>query len=183
MEQILQLDNVILNWIAEHLHSPFGDAVMPWITALGNVGILWIVTAVILLFLPKWRKAGVQMLLALGVATLIGSAVLKPLIGRIRPFEANGFKDLLISAPKDFSFPSGHTAASFAAALVLFHRSRKLGAAAWITALLIAFSRLYLYVHYPTDVLAGAVLGCLSGAVGIWLGTFLWKTVFRQPQI
>ena len=55
MEQILQLDNVILNWIAEHLHNPFGDAVMPWITALGNVGILWIVTAVILLFLPKWR--------------------------------------------------------------------------------------------------------------------------------
>ena len=94
MEQILQLDNVILNWIAEHLHNPFSDAVMPWITALGNVGILWIVTAVILLFLPKWRKAGVQMLLALGVATLIGSAVLKPLIGRIRPFEANGFKDL-----------------------------------------------------------------------------------------
>ena len=117
------------------------------------------------------------MLLALGVATLIGSAVLKPLIGRIRPFEANGFKNLLISAPKDYSFPSGHTAASFAAALVLFHRSRKLGAAAWITALLIAFSRLYLYVHYPTDVLAG----CLSGAAGIWLGTFLWKTVFRQP--
>ena len=181
MEQILQLDNVILNWIAEHLHNPFSDAVMPWITALGNVGILWIVTAVILLFLPKWRKAGVQMLLALGVATLIGSAVLKPLIGRIRPFEANGFKDLLISAPKDYSFPSGHPAASFAAALVLFHRSRKLGTAAWITALLIAFSRLYLYVHYPTDVLAGAVLGCLSGAAGIWLGTFLWKTVFKQP--
>ena len=92
----------------------------------------------------------------------IGSYI-KPLVGRIRPYDINTAVGLLIPRPTDFSFPSGHTGASFAAAAALEDSNYRLRIPAWVLAVLIAFSRLYLYVHYPTDVLAGAMLGILTG--------------------
>lgn len=175
MDRIVQIDNLILDFITEHLHTPFGDAVMPVITSLGNAGAFWILLAVVLLFLPKWRKAGIQMLVGMMLAVLAGSLILKPLIARERPFSANGFLDLLIAAPKDFSFPSGHTSSSFAAAAVLFRRKKSAGAAAAVLAALIAFSRMYLYVHYPSDILAGLLLGVVSGAAGSLLVNAVWR--------
>ena len=173
MDWILKIDNQILDWVAEHLHSPLGDAVMPVITVLGNAGAIWILVAVILLFLPKWREAGIQMLAAMAVAAIVGSLILKPLIARERPFSANEFTELLISAPKDFSFPSGHTSASIAAAVILLMRNRWVGIPAMILAVLIAFSRIYLYVHYPSDILGGIILGLLSAVtvrtVTLWI--------------
>ena len=166
MDWILKIDNQILDWVAEHLHSPLGDAVMPVITVLGNAGAIWILVAVILLFLPKWREAGIQMLAAMAVAAIVGSLILKPLIARERPFSANEFTELLISAPKDFSFPSGHTSASIAAAVILLMRNRWVGIPAMILAVLIAFSRIYLYVHYPSDILGGIIL-CLLSAIAV----------------
>lgn len=168
MEWILAADNAILNWIQQHT-SPLGDQIMPVITALGNAGIIWLIVAVLLLIHPKWRKTGFEMLLALGIAAAIGSLILKPLIGRIRPFEANEFAELLITPPKDFSFPSGHTSSSIAAAVVLLRRNWKWGIGGIVLALLIAFSRMYLYVHYPSDVLAGAVLGVISAFLSGWI--------------
>ena len=95
---------------------------------------------------------------------------MKPLIARTRPFDANNLKDiLLIKAPKDYSFPSGHTMASFAAATVLIYMNRKVGIVAMVLAVLIAFSRLYLYVHYPSDVFAGMIFGILSAIISIKL--------------
>lgn len=178
MEWILSADNRLLTLIQEHLRTPLGDAVMPWITALGNLGIFWILLAVVLLFFPRWRMAGVQMLTAMALATLVGTVILKPLIARERPFLANDFTGLLIAAPKDFSFSSGHSAASMAAAAVLLRRSSRAGVPALILALLIAFSRMYLYVHYPSDVLAGLLLGVLSALAGMRLVNFLWS---RRP--
>lgn len=169
MEWILSADNRLLTLIQEHLRTPLGDAVMPWITALGNLGIFWILLAVILLFFPKWRMAGVQMLTAMALATLVGTVILKPLIARERPFLANDFTGLLIAAPKDFSFPSGHSAASMAVAAVLLRRSSRAGVPALVLALLIAFSRMYLYVHYPSDVLAGLLLGTFSALIAMWI--------------
>lgn len=178
---IIQVDNRILDFITEHLHTPFGDAVMPAITSLGNLGIFWILLAVVLLFLPKWRKAGFQMLAGMALAVLVGSLILKPLIARERPFSANEYLNLLITAPKDFSFPSGHTSSSFAAATVLFRRNKGAGAAAAVLAALIAFSRMYLYVHYPSDILAGLLLGIASGAVGTLLVNAVWRKWKRRP--
>lgn len=182
-------DLPILAWIAEHLRSAFGDAVMPVITLLGDAGIFWIVVAVVLLFIPKYRKVGLGMGAALILGLLICNVTMKPLFARIRPYDylsGQGITiDLLINAQHDFSFPSGHTLASFEAAVVLVMHDRKLGIPALILASLIAFSRLYLYVHYPTDVLFSVFLG-----IGIaFLGNYLVQRGFalyerkKHPQI
>jgi undecaprenyl-diphosphatase len=138
---------------------------------LGDGGILWIALAVILLCFPKYRKTGFAMSAALLMGLLICNLSLKPLVARIRPydFQLQNFNKsipLLIAAPHDYSFPSGHTIASFEAAVALLIRDRKLGMGALALAVLIAFSRLYLYVHYPTDVLASVVLGTLLAFIG-----------------
>lgn len=168
MEWILAADNAILNWIQKNTSS-LGDQIMPIITALGNAGIIWLIVAAVLLCRKKWRKAGLEMLIALGIAAAIGSLLLKPLIGRIRPFDANDFTGLLIAPPQDFSFPSGHTSSSIAAAVVLLRKNWKWGIGAMVLAVLIAFSRMYLYVHYPSDVLAGASLGVISAFLAGWI--------------
>ncbi len=134
---------------------------MPLISKLGNGGIIWLVLSGLLCVFPKYRKAGVTMLTALALDVLLCNVMLKPLVGRMRPFTVNTGVELLINAPKDFSFPSGHTAASFAAAFALLFVKNKLWIPSMILASLIAFSRLYLYVHYPTDVLAGILLGLI----------------------
>ncbi len=157
-------DLPILEWIARNLHSPLLDSLMTAITHLGDKGAVWLLWAAVLLAFPKYRKAGVTMVLALLVGLVVCNLTLKPLVARIRPFDyqlAHFGKEisLLIPAPTDYSFPSGHTNASFAAATALLLHNRKMGIPAMILAVLIAFSRLYLYVHYPTDVLAAVVLG------------------------
>lgn len=167
-------DLPILDWIAANLWCPFLDAVMPVITLLGDAGIFWIAIAVVLLFFPKTRRVGLGMGVALIMGLLVCNLTLKPLIARIRPYDYQlqhfGMTiKLLIEAQHDFSFPSGHTIASFEAATVLMIHSKKAGIPAMVLACLIAFSRLYLYVHYPTDVLVSVVLGIAFGFLGNWL--------------
>ena len=158
---MLDVEFSILDFIQNQFRTPFGDFVMPLISKLGNGGIIWLVLSGLLCVFPKYRKAGVTMLTALALDVLICNVMLKPLVGRMRPFTVNTGMELLINAPKDFSFPSGHTAASFAAAFALLFVKNKLWIPSMILASLIAFSRLYLYVHYPTDVLAGILLGLI----------------------
>ncbi len=167
-------DLPILDWIAEHIWCPFLDAIMPVITALGNGGIFWIAVAVVLMLIPKYRKAGFSMGAALLMGLLLCNLTLKPLVARIRPYDYQlenfGVSiQLLIKTPHDFSFPSGHTIASFEAATALLLHNRKLGIPAMVLASLIAFSRLYLYVHYPTDVIASILLGVGLAFLGSWL--------------
>ncbi|WP_294342630.1 phosphatase PAP2 family protein [uncultured Clostridium sp.] len=170
MHIIHSIDNNVLSFIQEHLKNSVMDTIMPVITSLGNSGIVWIVIAAILSSMKKYRKYGVMLALALIITLVIGNITLKPLIARTRPFDANNLKDiLLIKAPKDYSFPSGHTMASFAAATVLIYMNRKVGIVAMVLAVLIAFSRLYLYVHYPSDVFAGMIFGILSAIISIKL--------------
>ena len=145
------------------MRGGFLDAVMPAVTSLGNGGLVWIAVALILTAVKKYRVAGIAVLIALILNLLIGNVILKPLIARVRPCDINTAVKLLIPRPTDYSFPSGHTLSSFAAATVIFLRDKRFGTAALILASLIAFSRLYLYVHYPTDVLAGIVIGIAIG--------------------
>lgn len=160
---MLDVEFSILDFIQNQFRTSFGDFVMPLISKLGNGGIIWLVLSGLLCVFPKYRKAGVTMLTALALDVLLCNVMLKPLVGRMRPFTVNTGVELLINAPKDFSFPSGHTAASFAAAFALLFVKNKLWIPSMILASLIAFSRLYLYVHYPTDVLAGILLGLIVG--------------------
>lgn len=172
-------DLPILEWIAANLKCGFLDFLMPLITLLGDAGIFWILCSVVLIFIPKYRKIGLGMGVSLLIGLLICNVTLKPLVGRIRPYDyqLQHFQKeiiLLVEGLHDFSFPSGHTIASFEAATVLLMNNKKMGIPAMVLAVLIAFSRLYLYVHYPTDVFASVVLG-----IGIaFLGNFLVKKGF-----
>lgn len=149
------------------IHTPLLDKILAFITSLGNAGIIWIVLAVVLLILPKTRKTGIIVAAALLMDLVLCNLILKNLVARVRPYDVNTAIAILIKKPLDFSFPSGHTAASFAAMTALFlAKMKKAWIAALILAVLIAFSRLYFYVHYPTDVLGGAVVGILSGIIG-----------------
>ncbi len=172
MNALNLLELPILDWIAQHLHCPFLDFLMPLITMLGDHGIFWIAVAVILLLFPKTRKLGLMLGGAFALGGIFGNLILKNAFARIRPYdlEAAMFTadQLLVHALSDFSFPSGHTLICAEAASVLMLRARKpWGWIAAVSALLVMFSRLYLYVHYPTDVLCGAILGILFGFISV----------------
>ena len=167
-------DLPILDWIAANLWCPFLDTVMPVITLFGDAGIFWMVMAAALLLFKKTRRVGLGMGFAMLMGLLLCNLTLKPLCQRPRPYDYqyevfDKLIPLLIERQHDFSFPSGHTIASFEAAGVIMLNNKKWGIAALILACLIAFSRLYLYVHYPTDVLASIVLGIALAFLGNWL--------------
>ena len=138
---------------------------MVFFTKLGDSGLIWIILTLLCLYSDKYRKLGAAMTFSLVVALLLGNEILKELIRRPRPFTLNEIS-LLIPPPSGFSFPSGHTMASFAAAGAICFTHKKLGKWALILATLISFSRMYLYVHFPTDVLCGVLFGLLFGYMG-----------------
>lgn len=169
----MSFDWTILHWIQSALVCPFMDFLMPKITLLGNGGAIWLLAAIALLITKKYRKYGIFLLAGLAVGVLTGNIILKPLIARPRPCWIDQSVALLIATPTDFSFPSGHTLSSVIGATVLTKANPKFGIAAIPLAALIAFSRLYLYVHYPTDIIAGAALGVVIGLGVCVLGSIL----------
>lgn len=152
-------------YFLQSLHAPVSDMVMKTVTHLGDGGIFWIFLGAALAAFPKTRKMGFSVLLTLALGFLVGNLFLKNLIARERPCWLEPTVQLLIGSPKDFSFPSGHTLASFGAAASIFLYDRKWGSGALFLAALIGLSRLYLFVHFPTDVLAGLVLGVLLALI------------------
>lgn len=177
---INQFDWGLLDAI-QGLRTEFLDLIMSRITVLGNAGIFWILLTLLLLYVPKTRRCGITMAVALAVTLLLGNCLLKPGIARLRPFLADESITLLIPAPMDFSFPSGHTYAGIASALVLWRYHWKAGLPAMLLAVLIAFSRVYLQVHYPSDVLGGIALGVLSAVFAIWLTGRFWLRKGKAP--
>ena len=169
----------VLWWIREHLTHPFLDTVMPYISSLARTGEFWILLAVILLCFKKTRKAGVAMAMAMACGYLIGNMGMKNLFARTRPYDMVEV-DLLVAKLHDFSFPSGHTLVSFEAATALTVYHRKWGIAALVLAALIAYSRLYLFVHYPTDVLVGAVLGVGIALLACRVTDWLWTRNVKE---
>lgn len=159
---------IILDWIQNHLRSGWMDQVMVWITALGDHGMIWIFAGLLLCLSRKYRKAGIWLLISLELGSIASNYMLKPLFMRPRPYEGLMI-DLLIPAPGGYSFPSGHTTSSFAAASALVMAGNPAGIPALILAALIAFSRMYLYVHYPTDILGGVVVGTVCSAAVGWV--------------
>ena len=177
----VSFDLPILEWIQANLQSGFLDKIMPIVTLFGDGGVFWILVAVALLLFAQHRKTGFSMGMALILGLLVCNIILKPQVARIRPydFQLQEFGKeiaLLIEAQHDFSFPSGHTIASFEACTALMLHDKRMGIPATILAILIAFSRLYLYVHYPSDVLVSVVLGILFGI----LGTFLVNCIYSK---
>ena len=180
----VSFDLPILDWIQAHLANDLLDTIMPIITLFGDGGVFWIAVAVLLLCFPKTRKTGLGMGFALLMGLLVCNITLKPLVQRTRPydFQLEQFGvviHLLIDAESSSSFPSGHTIASFEAATVLLKNDKRMGIPAMILAVLIAFSRLYLYVHYPTDVIFSVFAGTLFGFLG---NALAGRVMARFPQ-
>ena len=147
----------ILDWIQLHLRSEVMDQIMVTVTRFGNSGIGLIAVIILLLAIPKTRKVGKLLAISLIIEAVICNLVLKTAFGRLV---------LLINKPIDTSFPSGHTGAAFSFVSALFFSKNKWWIPAFVVAASIAFSRLYLYVHFPTDILGGILVGILGGYLG-----------------
>ena len=165
IEGLVNSDVNIAEFFAHSQMSPFLDKVMIFITSLGDTGIFWIVCGVILLIFKKTRTSGVALLFSLSIAFLLSQFVLKELVSRPRPFEAIEGIELLIGIPHGSSFPSSHATTSFASAMSLFCFNKIYGTVALVLAALIAFSRVYLCVHFLSDVIFGAILGITLGFI------------------
>ena len=163
VEWLQALDFSILYWIQAHLRCPLLDRIMPMLTMLGEYGAVWILLALFLVLRQRHRRGGLTLAAGLICSLVVGNLVLKPLAARPRPCWIDPSVLLLIPVPTDFSFPSGHTLSSFIAAAILLRYDRRFGIPALILALFIAFSRLYLFVHFPSDVGAAILLGVLIG--------------------
>ena len=184
----------ILHWF-ETLHNPITNPIFYVITTLGNAGWFWIVLAVLMLTdLPKkYKKAGLTMAIALILSLIFCNGIMKHLWARPRAFwvvgqnfvVGNEFENLygIFNSIHDYSFPSGHSSASFAAAVSIFMWRKKEGSAALVLAALIAFSRLYFTVHYPTDVLVGTITGALYGVAAYFIVKALMNKVPKLNAI
>ena len=173
------MDLEILLWIRDSLHTPFTEAFFPAVSFLGNAGLIWLITAAVLLCVRRWRRVGVLLIAALAFTFVCNDLVIKPLVARPRPFLDHPELFLLIEPPSSWSFPSGHSASSFSAAAVLLWEGRRpWGIAALVLAALIAFSRAFLFVHYPSDILIGSLIGFALGSLCVLLARRFWP---RHP--
>ncbi len=165
----MELD--ILHFFSD-LHGTFFDDIVLFITHLGDKGFIWIALTLIFLFTGRYRKAGISMAVAMLMSLLVVNLLIKNLVARERPFVTDPTLDNLVFEGS-FSFPSGHTATSITAAVSLFLWHRKEGIAALVLAVLISLSRIYICVHYPTDVLGGAVSGVLTAVVAVTMVRYI----------
>jgi len=172
----------ILDGIQRVMGNGFFDTFFSLITKLGDGGVFFIAIGLMLLIFNKTRKCGIMILAALILELVVVNLTMKPLFARVRPYDVNAAYQLLINAPHDYSFPSGHTASAFAFAAAIFAFNKKWGIAAGILALLIGFSRLYLYIHYPTDVAAGLVIGIALGLLGALLTNTVYRTLEKRKK-
>ena len=155
---------------------------MPVITQTMNYDILAVAIAVILICTKRFRWIGVAILIGMALGYIIGNGLIKFLVDRPRPFVENPDIILLISAPTSSSFPSGHTIGAVAMAVALYMYNKKAGYIGFVFAAIIAFSRLYLYVHYPTDIIAGIVIGTICGYVGYRISEFI-RMKYKKEKV
>lgn len=153
--------------LIQKLHDPVLDWFMCFITSFGNYGFFWLIVAIVLIIIQKTRRLGVIVLIGLLLNGILCDGILKNMFQRPRPCDVNTAVHMIVPRPYGWSFPSGHASASFTLATAIYCAGKKkAGTALFVFATLIAFSRMYLYVHYPTDVLCGTLLGIFCGYVG-----------------
>ncbi len=184
-ELIQRVDEQMLLWITQHLRLPVLNELLSFYTSLGNAGLLFILAAVVLLCFRATRRAGA----GAGVGMMLGFALtnltIKPLLSRPRPWVVVEGLEALVTSSDPNSFPSGHTCAAFAfgVAVAVAAPWRWLKAAALAAAVLMGFSRLYVGVHFPSDVLAGAAIGAVCGLLGAWFMSWAWRAAGRRGRL
>ena len=169
----------------QSFHNPLLDQIMVTVfnTFVGSLGQIWIVVGLVLLIIPKTRKCGLAVLLSYAVSLLIGNEWLKDLIARPRPCAVDDTVQLIVKKPESYSCPSVHTYLAFSSAMAVFHYYRKAGLGVFAFAAMVGFSRMYFFVHYPTDVLFGAALGILTAFVVCILIDKIYNSIQRKNQI
>ena len=161
---LTRFEGPVLLWIQNWLRFEWLDGPVTAFSKLGNAGMLWLVLCAVFLLFRRTRRAGALGLAALAMGFLLCNGVLKPLLHRARPWLVVEGLRRMVTPGDAHSFPSGHTCAAFAAAWTWRRQlpRRWMGRIAVLAAVLMGLSRLYLGVHFPTDVLAGALVGMLS---------------------
>ena len=168
LETITNLDANILLFIQDYVRTPWLTPLMKFLSLIGELGAVRIVLTIILLIRKNTRRAGLVVLISMAVTFVLVSFMIKPAVHRVRPFNLYPAIQVLGVVPSDYSFPSGHTSNGFAAALVMLRMlPRRAGVPAVILAALIAFSRLYVGAHYPTDVIAGLLIALVISQL-VW---------------
>ena len=166
LEAVTTWDASVITAIYENVHSAFLTMFFRIVTLLGEGGIFWIAVAVILLFFKKTRRSGISIGASLLIGVIVGNGIIKNVVARPRPYDAIAGIESVVSHLSDYSFPSGHSLCCFEAATALAMNRTKWAIPAYVGAVLVAVSRLFLFVHYPTDVICGALLGVLFGVLG-----------------
>jgi undecaprenyl-diphosphatase len=179
---LLTIKNLDIQWfyfVNQSMHNAFFNVVMPIVSNAGEDGLIWLLAALILyLSGPQNRRASFLMLLAVLCSFILGEEILKHIFQRPRPFLSLEGVNLLVAPPGSFSFPSGHAANAFAASLVIARKIHRLAWPALLLAVIMAFSRVYVGVHYPLDILGGALLGALCAKFVLGLE----KSVYRSSR-
>jgi len=169
LQSIKNFDASFLNWIQAHTRTDFMDRVMLFFSRLGDRGAIWIIYAVICACSARLRQVGMNLTMCVSASAFLGNFAIKPIFRRTRPCNADNTRSLLLARPGDSSFPSCHTMTSFAAAVVTAWQAGGLmGVTSLVFASMISFSRVYLYMHYPSDVLAGIAFGIVTGGIFIF---------------
>lgn len=169
LEAILQFDQNVLFFIQEHGMSRWLSDLMILFTKLGDAGFIWIIIGLLFLIKPQTRKVGFLIFGAMILTAVLGEVVLKNIFQRPRPYAHFPSINLLVDQSTPYSFPSGHTSSSFAVAYVVSRFLPRLRVFIWPLAILVTFSRLYLFMHYPTDILGGILLGLSCGLFVSWV--------------
>lgn len=182
-ESITALDLSILDFIHNTLSNSVMDLIMVCITYSIEYGAMAILVFIVMMCIKKMRKTGFAVIGATLSVLLFGELILKHIVCRPRPFVINGAIELIIRAPSGFSFPSSHTATCFAMATAIYLFHKRLGIIAYIYAALVAFSRMYLYVHYPSDVIGGIALGIGCGVGTVALVKLICKKVDKRKEL
>lgn len=189
----LHFDQAVYQWVEKVFDYGISGLITPvlvFLTKISDNGLIWIVLAVLLLIFKKTRKIGFTMLASIACMIVFSDLIMKGIFARPRPFELEVWKSWFVypefvTRPDSYSFPSGHATSAFAAATALTFTSKKVYAAvpAFILAILIAFSRIYVHVHYPTDVLFGALFGILYGVIAIVVCKYIFKFVNEKTKL
>ena len=162
---LLSVDGAVLRFFQEHIRCGALNPVMKFITVLGDKGAIWLLAGLVLLFIKKYRKQGLTVIICIAACFVVNNIIIKNLVDRPRPFVTFEWLKAIIELPDDASFPSGHACASFAGAYALYKGCGKKTWWVFIGAALIAISRIYVGVHYPSDIIGGAIIGLVCSAV------------------